>query len=276
MDDVGRRHYLPRMKELSDDALLALAREGDRAALEALLARYQPLVHRYASSMCRQPQDAEGVSQETLLAAARSVGGFRGDASASTWLFTIARSFCIKRRRRHSLPVTPLHESEPAAVAPSPEDSAADQQLHEALIAAIGALDLRYREVLVLRDVEGLSAAEVADITGLSVANVKSRLHRARRSVREAMEGVLGEPALPRGPDCPDMVALYSRYLEDDLDPAVCARMQEHLAGCSACSRSCDGLKQTLALCRAGPSEPVPERVQAQVRERLKEILGPV
>src|SRR6187397_3346990 len=73
---------------------------GDRQALEALLERHQAQVYRFGMKMCRDPEDAADVLQDTLFAMARGVRDFRGASSLSTWLYTIARSFCIKKRRR--------------------------------------------------------------------------------------------------------------------------------------------------------------------------------
>ena len=95
---------------------------------------------------------------------------------------------------------------------------------------AISALDPMYREVLVLRDVEGLSAPEVAEILGLSVEAVKSRLHRARVAVRQQIAPVLGavEPAAlaPAEQACPDVVELFSRRLEGEISGDVCAELE--------------------------------------------------
>src|SRR5512146_3412268 len=83
----------------TDEELLAAAREGDRDALEQLLAAHQHRVFRFGVKMCGQEEDAKDVLQETLLAAARNIRDFRGASSVSTWLYTIARSFCIKKHR---------------------------------------------------------------------------------------------------------------------------------------------------------------------------------
>src|SRR5574342_169891 len=88
------------MEQRADSELLEAARRGDADSLEALLARHQAQVYRFGMKMCRDPEDARDVLQDTLLAVARTVKDFRGAASVSTWLYTIARSFCIKRRRR--------------------------------------------------------------------------------------------------------------------------------------------------------------------------------
>jgi RNA polymerase sigma-70 factor, ECF subfamily len=83
-----------------DEDLLAAARRGDSGALEALISRYQPRVYRFGLKMCGDVEDAADVVQDTLLAIVRSLRDFRRDSSVSTWLYTIARRFCIKKRRR--------------------------------------------------------------------------------------------------------------------------------------------------------------------------------
>ena len=86
--------------ETGTQNLLEAARAGDPVALEALLERFQPRVYRFGMKMCRDQEDAEDVLQETLLAMARTIRDFRGASSVTTWLYTIARSFCIKKRRK--------------------------------------------------------------------------------------------------------------------------------------------------------------------------------
>jgi len=88
------------MDEQTDSTVLDAARAGDARALEMLLERHQAQVYRFGLKMCRDPEDAKDVLQDTLLAMARSVRDFRGASSISTWLYAIARSFCIKKRRR--------------------------------------------------------------------------------------------------------------------------------------------------------------------------------
>jgi RNA polymerase sigma-70 factor (ECF subfamily) len=168
--------------------LLERARNGDRDALEALLADHQQQIYRFGLKMCRDPEDARDVLQETLLAMTRGLRGFRGASTLSTWLYTIARSFCIKKRRRskeHSLDSDrALEATRLADPARGPDEVLAGREVEVALDRAISALDPAYREVLLLRDVEGLTAPEVAEVLGVSVQAVKSRLHRARLSVR--------------------------------------------------------------------------------------------
>lgn len=275
------------MQDEASQTLLERARGGDRQALEELLARHQTQVYRFGLKMCRNPEDAQDVLQDTLLAMARGVRDFRGASSISTWLYTIARSYCIKKRRRSTFAPAETHSLDTDAAAEaaaradpskSPEEALADQQVARALEQAIGGLEPKYREVLLLRDEEGLTALEVAEVLGLGVQAVKSRLHRARLSVREKVAPLLGVPAKPAAratAPCPDVLKLFSRYLENEIGPSVCAEMERHLDGCPRCRRDCDSLRQTLALCRtSGSAVTVPPSVQASVKVAIKNFLA--
>lgn len=271
------------MAGVEDDALVQAAQGGDGEALDALLKRYQPLILRFGARMCRHPEDAQDVVQETLLAAARTLHAFRGDASVSTWLYAIARSFCIKKRRRGPFaPKVVSLETDASRIgaardrAPNPERSLADRELGASLESAIAALEPEYREVLLLRDVEGLSAAEVGEVTGLSVAAVKSRLHRARVAVRDRLAPLLAPPgAAAAGPGgCPDVVGLFSRHLEGEIGPEACAAMERHVAACPSCQSACESLRQTLRLCGAAPSPDVPEPLRESIRQGIRSLLA--
>ncbi len=269
--------------ERSDHELLAAARGGDRGALEALLLRYQAKVYRFGMKMCRDPEDAKDVLQDTLLAMARTVRDFRGASSLSTWLYSIARSFCIKRRRRTKAAAAGIDAAHEAAIAsaphpgPTPEQDIENRQIEAVLAQAIASLAPMYREVLVLRDLEGLTAPQVAEVLGISVDAVKSRLHRARLTVRESLAPVLGSGAavLPSGEQrCPDVLRLFSRHLEGEISADVCAKMQQHLERCPRCREACASLQRTLDLCRTAPAPQVPEAIQTAVRENLRTALA--
>lgn len=268
----------------ADEALLAAARAGDKVALGQLLERYQPRVYRFGMKMCRDPEDAQEILQETLLAVARGVHDFRGGSSLSTWLYTIARSFCIKRRRRskfapskeRSLDTDLAVEVEQLPdTARSPDDALASRQLEQALDRAVDALEPMSREVLILRDIEGLTAPEVAQILGTTTQAVKSRLHRARLSVRQQLVPLIGAaPELATAPGkCPDVATLFSRYLEGEINAETCRQMERHLEVCPRCKQACDSLRNTLALCRApNPSDVVPAPVQALVKAAIQSL----
>jgi RNA polymerase sigma-70 factor (ECF subfamily) len=270
------------VENASDGELLEQARRGDRAALETLLERHQAEVYRFGLKMCQNAEDGKDVLQDTLLAAARGVRDFRGASSLSTWLYSIARSYCIKRRRRskfapereHSLDHDAAFEGTQIADPDRlPDEALAGKRVEGALERAIGALEPKYREVLLLRDVEALTAPEVAEVLGLTVQAVKSRLHRARLSVREAMAPLLEVPAAAP-PSCPDVVSLFSQHLDDEISPKVCRQMERHLETCRHCRDTCDSLKRTLTLCRtSGPAVEVPPAVQASVKVALRDFL---
>ena len=269
--------------DLPDEELLASIRAGDDGALGTLLARHSPAIYRFGVKMCRDPEDAKDVLQDTLLAAARGIREFRGASSLSTWLYTVARSFCIKKRRTSKFAPTgtislddPAKAFDPLATDKAPDEAAADREMSTLLDRAIASLDPASREVLVLRDVEGLTAPEVAEVVGVSVDAVKSRLHRARAEVRSKLEESLpsAERASrrPAASGCPDVVVLFSRFLEGEIGAVECEAMQAHVATCKRCSAACESLKHSLALCHAEPRGEVPPDVQELVRKALREF----
>ena len=273
--------------EKTEAELLEAVRSGSRQALEALLERHQARLYGFTRRLCRHREDAEDVLQESLLAAARGLGAFRGASSIGTWLYTIARSFCIKKRRRSVFaPVEVSLDSEVSLAARGaadpgrrPDEALEASRLEAALERAIAALDRPYREVLLLRDVEGLSAAEAAQVTGLSVPAVKTRLHRARGRLREALAPLMaargGEAAASASArPCPDVVRLFSRHLEGDISARTCARMERHLASCPRCRASCEGLKRVLRMCRTVPEPEVSAALQDKVRRAVHQLVA--
>jgi RNA polymerase sigma-70 factor (ECF subfamily) len=262
------------MTSTQERRLLASARAGDARAIEQLLERHQGQLYRFSLRMCGDPEDAREVLQESLLAVARGIGAFRGEASLSSWLYAIARSFCVKQRRRmrvteraQSLEHTALTDS-----APAPDQQLADRELRAELESAIAALEPGYREVLLLRDVEGLRAAEVAEALQMTVPQVKSRLHRARAAVRQRLERLERPHRAPPAAECPDIVTLFSRYLEDEVSVALCEQMQAHIDGCARCRATCDALKHTLSVCHDLPTPEVPDAIQHAVRRELAKL----
>jgi len=174
--------------------LLTAAQQGDRAALDALIQLYYERVYRYGVRMCRDPVDAEDAVQEAFVALSRSVSGFRREASLSTWLFTVVKNACMRLLRPFAGQRSALGETPEAADVESPaltpEEALAREQVVRGVQEAVATLEPLYREVLVLRDIEGLSGPEVAERLGLSLEAMKSRLHRARLSVKERVEGL--------------------------------------------------------------------------------------
>lgn len=251
----------------SDTELLAAAQTGDRRAIEELLARYQERIYRFGLRMCGDEDSAREVLQETMIAAFRNLPGFRGEASLSTWLYQIARSFCIKERRGVR-PMTAIDVRLPDQ-APAPDVQAHAREIGRALVAAIKALPAEQREVLVLRDVEGLSAEEAADVVGIEVGALKSRLHRARMALRRELAGVVAAEPEP----CPELATELSSYAAAEIDQATCVKIEQHLANCPRCTGACDALKRTVSMCRSIPGDAVPAPVRAAVRSAILDAI---
>jgi RNA polymerase sigma-70 factor, ECF subfamily len=195
---------------LNDSELLRRAKSGDLDAFETLATRYERQVYSLALRILRQQQDAEDITQQTFLSALENLEGFRGESSFSTWLMRIATHAALKiLRKRKGLEVISLEAStEPQEgydTVPHPEFIADWRQSPEALVEqnetrrlieeALGQIDEKYRVIFLLRDVEGLSIQETAETLGLSEANVKVRLLRARMQLRELLTAAFGDPA---------------------------------------------------------------------------------
>jgi RNA polymerase sigma-70 factor (ECF subfamily) len=255
--------------------LLGAARDGDRSALNEVARRVSGSLYRFGRGFCRDPHDAEDVVQDVLAAMITSLRTFRGDSSLSTWAYVVARNACM-RRRRHSGRVTALEPDGdgPAVeyVDPSagPDRVAERRELREAMERAIAALPASQRDVLVLRDVEGLPGEVVAKQLGIALRAMKSRLHRARLALRDALAPFVAPDAPPPGPQCPDTARLLSRHLEGELDAAVCARLESHVENCPSCGATCATLREALGACRAWRSAPVPDDVREQVRAAIR------
>jgi RNA polymerase sigma-70 factor (ECF subfamily) len=266
-----------RVEPLPDEAsLIENARAGDEAALALLVETYAPRVLRFSRKLCGASADAEDVMQQTLLSVMSHIGEFRGESQFASWLYSIARGHCVKQRTRGAA----AHASEPlervagAVSAPArqaPDENVSREQLEQALDSAIGALEPVQREVLVLRDIEGLSAPDVAQALGISVDAVKSRLHRARKTLREQLTPWLeqSEPSAA----CPDVVDLLSRYQEGDITNEVCHAMQAHVDECPQCAKRCHSLRSVLSACSATPLPVLTDEIKLAVREQVRRSL---
>ena len=181
----------------SDAALVARAKHGERTAFVEIMKRFQERIYRLAFRMCRNTADAEEVTQDTFVQAYRGISSFQGESRLSTWLFRIAINQVLMRRRAGSRrPVVFLEALAPSDSASlrssSDRGMSTDDLLHEKrvsqrVLAALGQLDDAHRAVLVLRDLEELSAEDVGEILGISPTAVRQRAHRARLRLREQL-----------------------------------------------------------------------------------------
>jgi RNA polymerase sigma-70 factor (ECF subfamily) len=170
------------------DADLAAAQAGDLAALDRLITVHRQGVYRFGLHVCRTTEDAEDAVQETLWAATRAIRTFRGTASSiASWLFTIVRRECLRLLEGHRKAPRALDDNTRDVLAEvvDPEDAVALRQRIELLAGALADLDPLHREVVLLRDIQELSAPEAATRLGISIDALKSRLHRARVNLRD-------------------------------------------------------------------------------------------
>jgi RNA polymerase sigma-70 factor, ECF subfamily len=192
----------------SDDELVARARAKDFAAFEQLLGRYEDKVFRLAYRFVRNETDAKEVLQDTFLSIWRKLDTFKGDSQFGSWVYRIAANNALMRlraQRRHpeisteELPIGYLDnygQPMPAGEnwAKRPDDQLQSGELREHIQKAVDALPEIYRTVFLIRDVEGLSTEETAQMLDISVPTVKTRLHRARIALRDAIGGYFDRP----------------------------------------------------------------------------------
>ena len=272
------------MTRNEESRLLAAARAGDRRALRRVLEGISAPAHRFSQVFCRNREDAEEVLQDVMTAVARNLDGFRGESSLTTWAYTVARNACGRmRRRKVGQPARVASLDEPefraralsrAAAEVDPGRQAERKELREAIHNAIAGLPRVSREVVLLRDVEGLPAKQVAKTLGIGERAVKSRLHRARAALRKTLAPMLMDKPVRRSPKCPDTVQLLSRYLEGDLDGGACTRLEKHVSGCLQCGAACEALQAVLRGCREWGDRRFSAAERKRVRGAIREALA--
>lgn len=181
---------------MTDPELVAAAQQGDQAAFGALVENYQAMAYSLALRMLSDPDDAADAVQEAFLNAWRALGSFQGQSAFSTWLYRLTSNACIdllrRNRRRAAVSMTVSDEDEDAPHETdvpderwSPERSLERSETHRAVHEGLAALSPEHRQVLVLRELEGLSYQEIAQVLDLEEGTVKSRIARARTALRD-------------------------------------------------------------------------------------------
>jgi RNA polymerase sigma-70 factor (ECF subfamily) len=185
-----------------DFELIQAINSGQTDKFQELVKRYEQKLYNFSLRMCRDHRDAEDMIQETFLNVFRYLSGFRYETKFKNWMYKIAASTCIKKRRKSKFApekelsleeFSPGNQTEVPDHVPEwalmPLEKLLNQELSNAINKEILSLPKKYRLVIVLRDIEGFSTAETAQILGLSTANVKVRLHRARLYLRDRLKG---------------------------------------------------------------------------------------
>lgn len=195
------------IKKNDEDSELVLAIQSGRHDLFAkLVERYQSALYNFGIKMCGESRDAEDMVQDTFLNVFKYLKGFRYETKFRNWLYRIASSMCLKKKRKskfapdHELSLDDFMPTEEAqteqsipAWASLPLEQVLNEELHRTLKGAILELPEKYRMVLVLRDVEGFSTEESAQILNLTAANIKVRLHRARLFLRDQLKSYFND-----------------------------------------------------------------------------------
>ena len=271
-----------------------LLRNGDDASVEQALALLQDTVFSFSMRVCGHREDAEDTMQEVLLKSVPQLPMFDSPKALVVWLYKVAKNRCLMSRRKSKF--APAHELSLEELMPdrkeleqlsadgkiNPESFAIRSEEASRLRNAVQRLPPQYRIVLVLRDMEGLTDDEVAEITGVRAGTVRVRLHRARLFVRKeltrAWTARIDKNVHPqrhprqenRPARCKAMFAELSDYLDEQLDDSLCEEFERHMAGCEPCEAFIATLKATIEQCRNSAGD-CPPHEAVNLRKELIE-----
>jgi len=279
---------------------LQLIKSNQTASIDQALGLLQNTVFSFSMKVCGHPQDAEDTMQDVLLKSLPYLPKFNNAQALGVWLYKVARNRCLMNRRgRRFSPQSNLSldalmpdsrelQHFLRSDRPNPESEVLQSEAAERLHRAILKIPAQYRFVLVLHDMEGLSTAEVARVTGLQEGTVRVRLHRARLFVRQQLDRpgrngrVSGsaKPARgnqPRPGRCRKLFAALSDYMDGQVDDAVCEQMGKHLHDCEPCLAFLDSLEKTVERCRSyqpacGPTDSPELRQQLLQQYRAAQL----
>ena len=178
---------------MTEQELVRAAAGGDTEAFERLVRTYENKIYHLALRMCGSADEAADIAQEAFLAAWRGLPSFRGEAGFATWLYRLTSNAAIHylRRQKKQRGDMSLDDEELGLDAvdsgPSPQETAEGSELRSAVAAGFNQLSEGHRQVLVLREIQGLSYEEIASVLELDIGTVKSRISRARSSLRKIL-----------------------------------------------------------------------------------------
>ena len=269
-------------------------KSGAPDSMEKALTLLQETVFSFSMRVCQQRQDAEDTMQEVLVKSVPLLSRFDSPKALVVWLYKVAKTRCLMSRRKSKF--APKQELSLEELMPdrqeletlvqggvNPETFAIHSQEARWLREAIQKIPPQYRIVLVLRDMEGLTDEEVAEITGLRAGTIRVRLHRARLFVRkELMKQRQGRgrhlrpvpsramgASEPRPSHCKAMFAELSNYLDERLDDSLCAELEKHLDGCEPCKEFLSSLQATIEHCRKTPAACPNQKKAAKLRKEI-------
>ncbi len=192
---------------IDDAVLVRQCWQGDSAAMERLILKYQNRIYNVILKICADPDDAAELTQETFVKVIENVGKFEGRSSFYTWAFRIAANLTINYCRRNAKLTLRSLDAEEKRLnsqtrqvlkqflsddsSPDPAGMAQNKELYEIAVKALMELDDAQRAVVVLRDIEGMNYARIAEVLGIELGTVRSRLSRARSKLRQILEVTL-------------------------------------------------------------------------------------
>jgi RNA polymerase sigma-70 factor, ECF subfamily len=272
-----------------------LLQRRDDGGVEQALALLQNTVFSFSMRVCGHREDAEDTMQEVLLKSVPQLPKFDSPKALVVWLYKVAKNRCLMSRRKSKF--APTHELSLEELMPdrkeleqlsadgriNPESFAIRSEQASRLRDAVQKLPPQYRIVLVLRDMEGLTDDEVAEITGVHPGTVRVRLHRARLFVRKELMKTWIPRAKRKAPApvhaaeqfrparCKAMFAELSDYLDEQLDDSLCEELEQHMNGCGPCQAFVASLEATIEQCRRSSRDCPPSRSSSKLREELME-----
>ena len=278
------------------EQVVQLIQRKDPKSLEEALALLQNTVFSFSMKVCGQRQDAEDTMQEVLLKSVPNLPKFDSPKALMVWLYKVAKNRCLMSRRKSKF--APKEDLSLEELMPdrqelqklsgnpdgTPETSLLRRENAKRLREAVQKLPAEYRLILVLHDMEELSDADIAEITGLRPGTIRVRLHRARLFVRKELakqdqhrvrrqtakpSGEMRFSAQPRQRRCKEMFAELSNYLDDELDDSLCEELEKHMDGCEPCKAFLSSLEKSIQQCRTAPNESPDPRVAARLRREL-------
>lgn len=183
---------------LSEAELIERAKKGDKSALAKIVTQNEQLVYNTALRLVSNPEEAECIMQETFLKIFQALDQFKGDSSLSTWIYRIATNFALMRLRDRKKSFNSLdnidHQVSTSAlkafnhaIGNNPHHAIENKELREQMEGAIDDLPPKFRSIFILKDIEGFSLKEISQMTDMTVAAVKSNLHRARLFLRNRL-----------------------------------------------------------------------------------------
>jgi RNA polymerase sigma factor (sigma-70 family) len=232
------------MTPAPDEKLVRRAQKGDKAAFAELFTRYEGRIFGYLYRMVGDRTWAEDLAQEAFIRAHQHLGQLGPPYDFKSWVYRIAGNLALDglRRYRDEVPLPDWDSGEATAPEPAdqrregdPEDQARLAEVRAAVWRAIHQLPDNYRQVLTLREIDGLSYNEIADVVGVSLGNVRVTLHRARLQFRDlyGIQVMVEEGRLA----CQELDVLLSAYVDGELDRTARKRVKAHIEACPACQK---------------------------------------